>query len=221
VVTTRGTNNNREFSRGNNIPATAVPHGFNFWAPMTDAGSFRWFYQYQEANNAKNFPDIQAFTMSHQGYPWGGERHTFQVMPALGDDAPDPDRAKRAMAFSHDNEIAKPYYYGVTMNNGVKAEIAPTDHAAMMRFTFTENTSNLIFDNIENEGGLTLDPESGELTGYTDFGVDDKNRMFVYATFDRPVTDGAMLPDSGREDVTGYYQFNTSSEKTVTMRIGT
>jgi len=30
VVTTRGTNSSGSFSRGNNIPATAVPHGFNF-----------------------------------------------------------------------------------------------------------------------------------------------------------------------------------------------
>ena len=39
VLTTRGTNSTGSFSRGNNIPATAVPHGFNFWTPMTDAGS--------------------------------------------------------------------------------------------------------------------------------------------------------------------------------------
>ena len=37
--TTRGTNSSGSFSRGNNIPATAVPHGFNFWTPVTDAGS--------------------------------------------------------------------------------------------------------------------------------------------------------------------------------------
>ncbi len=30
---------NSTFSRGNNFPATAVPHGFNFWTPVTDAGS--------------------------------------------------------------------------------------------------------------------------------------------------------------------------------------
>src|SRR5690606_12280885 len=35
ALTTRGTQSSGGFSRGNNIPATAVPHGFNFWAPMT------------------------------------------------------------------------------------------------------------------------------------------------------------------------------------------
>ncbi|HTE61521.1 MAG TPA: discoidin domain-containing protein, partial [Solirubrobacteraceae bacterium] len=38
VVTNRGTNSTGSFSRGNNIPATAVPHGFNFWIPVTNAG---------------------------------------------------------------------------------------------------------------------------------------------------------------------------------------
>jgi len=56
VVTTRGTNSSGSFSRGNNIPATAVPHGFNFWAPATNAGTRSWFYEYQRRNNAANLP---------------------------------------------------------------------------------------------------------------------------------------------------------------------
>lgn len=193
VDTRRGTNGNGAFSRGNTIPATALPHGFNFWTPVTDAGTHQWMYRYQEGNNAANRPEIQAFSLSHWPYPWGGERNTFQVMPATGAETPDPDRRARAAAFSHDHEIAKPYYYSVTMDNGVRTEITPTDHAAMMRFRFTGDTANLIFDNINNDGGLTLDPESGTLHGYTDVNVSSKARMFVYATFDRQPTTGAAL----------------------------
>ena len=46
AVTTRGTHSTGGFSRGNNFPATAVPHGFNFWTPMTNAGSTSWLYEY-------------------------------------------------------------------------------------------------------------------------------------------------------------------------------
>ena len=35
--TRRGTQSSGSFSRGNNFPATAVPHGFNFWTPVTDS----------------------------------------------------------------------------------------------------------------------------------------------------------------------------------------
>ena len=44
ALTTRGTNATGGFSRGNNFPATAVPHGFNFWTPVTNAGSTSWLY---------------------------------------------------------------------------------------------------------------------------------------------------------------------------------
>ena len=63
-----------------------------------------------------------------------GDRQTFQVMPSA---APGRRREpRRALAFRHANEVAKPHYYGVTFENGLKTEIAPTDHAALFRFTF-------------------------------------------------------------------------------------
>lgn len=234
VDTRRGSNSNITFSRGTGFPAAAVPHGFNFWTPLTDAsesplaaGSLLGvFYRYQQDNNAENFPTLQAFGLSHEPSPWIGDRDTFQVMPSAGAGNPDPDRSARALPFTHDNEVAKPYYYGVTFNNGMRTEIAPTDHAAIFRFTFTGNTSNLIFDNVNNDGGLTLDPSTGTLTGYTDtrsWPTAGATRMFVYATFDKPVVASGMLPESGRPNVTGYYQFDTSgqSDKVVTMRIAT
>ncbi|UNE63527.1 hypothetical protein [Xanthomonas oryzae] len=46
MLTTRGTQSNDTFSRGNNFPATAVPHGFNFWTPVTDAGTLTWLYRW-------------------------------------------------------------------------------------------------------------------------------------------------------------------------------
>ena len=65
-----------------------------------------------------------------------GDRQTFQVMPSAAAGTPDASRTARALPFRHENETAKPYYYGVTFENGLKTEIAPTDHAAMMRFTY-------------------------------------------------------------------------------------
>ena len=96
VLTTRGTNSTGGFSRGNNIPATAVPHGFNFWTPMTDAGSISWLYAYQQDNNDDNLPRLEAFAASHEPSPWMGDRQTFQVMPspAAGDAERRPRRSR-------------------------------------------------------------------------------------------------------------------------------
>ena len=224
VDTTRGTHSSGTFSRGNTIPATAVPHGFNFWAPVTDAGSLTWFYNYHSDNNEQNRPELQALQLTHETSPWMGDRQTFQVMPSSASDTPDPDREARALPFSHDNETASPHYYGVTFDNGMKAEIAPTDHAAMFRFSFPGDDANLIFDNVNNDGGLTLDTEAGELTGYTDTRSGLSNgatRMYVYATFDQPVADGGTLPAEDRADVAGYYRFDTDEDQQVTMRIAT
>ncbi|WP_027929750.1 GH92 family glycosyl hydrolase [Amycolatopsis thermoflava] len=224
VLTTRGTNANGTFSRGNNFPATAVPHGFNFWTPVTDAGSVNWLYRYQEGNNAQNRPTLQALSLSHEPSPWMGDRQTFQVMPSTAAGAPDANRAARALSFDHANEIAKPHYYGVTFDNGVKAEIAPADHAAAFRFTFPGGDANLIFDNVNDAGGLTLDPATGTLSGFTDVRSGNSagaGRMFVYAAFDRPVTGGDMLPGEGRDHVRGYLKFDPGRGGAVGMRIAT
>ncbi|PSK95682.1 putative alpha-1,2-mannosidase [Murinocardiopsis flavida] len=225
VQTTRGTNSNGAFSRGNNFPATAVPHGFNFWTPTTDAGANGWIYQWHEKNNSDNRPEIQAFSAAHAPSPWMGDRNTFQVMPSGAKGAPDPGRKKRALPFSHDNETAKAHYYGVDFDNGMRAEITPADHSAVMRFTFgADHDANLVFDNITDEGKLNLDTESGAVTGYTDVASglsEGATRMYVYATFDRPVTGGGRLDGDPGGDVTGYLKFEPGRDRAVTMRIAT
>ncbi|OLB77055.1 MAG: alpha-mannosidase [Actinobacteria bacterium 13_2_20CM_2_71_6] len=225
VDTRRGSQSSGGFSRGNNFPATAVPHGFNFWTPMTNAGSSSWLYEYHRMNSAtSNLPMLQAFAASHEPSPWMGDRQTFQVMPGAGGaGAPDGMRGSRALEFRHENEIAHPHYYSVTFENGLRTEIAPTDHAALFRFTFTGDTSNLVFDNLNNASGLSIDAANGVVTGYSDnrSGLSTgATRLFVYAKLDRPIVASGMLPQGNRVS-TGYAQFDTSSDKVVTMRIAT
>ncbi|MEV6595629.1 GH92 family glycosyl hydrolase [Actinoplanes sp. NPDC051346] len=222
--TRRGTHSSGDFSRGNNFPATAMPHGFNFWTPVTNAGSTSWLYEYHRQNNAANRPTLQAFSASHEPSPWMGDRQTFQVMPSAAAGIPDANRANRALAYGHENETAKPYYYGVTFDNGIKTEFAPTDHAALFQFTFTGDSSNLIFDNVNTNAGLTIDAANRTVSGWTDVNSGGLSagwtRMFVYATIDAPIAASGMLP-TGNRPSTGYVKVDTSGDKTVTMRIAT
>ncbi|GAA3826942.1 GH92 family glycosyl hydrolase [Streptomyces chiangmaiensis] len=218
ALTTRGTNSSGGFSRGNNFPATAVPHGFNFWTPVTNAGSLSWLYDYARANNEDNLPTIEAFSASHEPSPWMGDRQTFQMMPSAASGTPDTGREARALAFRHEKETARPYYYGVTFENGLKAEMTPTDHAAVLRFTYPGDDASVIFDNVTEQAGLTLDKDKGIVTGFSDVksGLSTgATRLFVYGVFDAPVTDGAS---SG---VKGYLRFKPGSDRTVTLRIAT
>ncbi|MGQ4434517.1 MULTISPECIES: GH92 family glycosyl hydrolase [unclassified Streptomyces] len=218
ALTTRGTNSSGSFSRGNNFPATALPHGFNFWTPVTNSGSLSWLYDYARANNDDNLPTIQAFSASHEPSPWMGDRQTFQVMPSAASGTPSTDPNARELAFRHENETARPYYYGVTFENGLKAEMAPTDHAASLRFTYPGDDASVVFDNVTEQAGLTLDKENGTVTGYSDVksGLSTgATRLFVYGTFDAPVTDGSS---SG---VKGYLTFKPGADHTVTLRLAT
>ncbi|MTD58787.1 GH92 family glycosyl hydrolase [Amycolatopsis pithecellobii] len=176
VHTTRGTQSSAEFSRGNTFPATAVPHGFNFWTPVTDASSTTWLYEYHRRNNAANRPRLEGFALSHQPSPWMGDRHTFHIVPE-GD-----------LTFGHDHEIDRPYHYGVRFDSGITADLAPADHAALFRFSFPGKASVRFAC---NRGGIRLDPAQGVVTGYTSVRSRlsaGARRMFVYGTFDRPGT---------------------------------
>ncbi|TQJ56345.1 GH92 family glycosyl hydrolase [Streptomyces sp. SLBN-115] len=218
AVTTRGTNSSGSFSRGNTFPATAVPHGFNFWTPVTNASSLGWLYDYARSNNADNLPTIQAFSASHEPSPWMGDRQTFQMMPSAAAGVPDTGRTARALPFRHENETARPYYYGVRFENGLTTEMAPTDHAAALRFTYPGSDASIVFDNVTDQAGLTLDKEAGVVTGYSDVksGLSTgATRLFVYGEFDAPVTEGSS---SG---VKGYLRFDAGADRTVTLRLAT
>ena len=218
ALTTRGTNSSGGFSRGNNFPATAVPHGFNFWTPVTNASSLSWLYDYARANNADNLPTVQAFSASHEPSPWMGDRQTFQVMPSAASGTPDTGREARELAFRHENETARPYYYGVRFENGLKAEMTPTDHAAALRFTYPGDDASVLFDNVTDQAGLTLDKENGIVTGYSDVksGLSTgATRLFVYGVFDKPVSDGSA------GGVKGYLRFDAGADRTVTLRLST
>jgi predicted alpha-1,2-mannosidase len=153
-----------------------------------------------------------------------GDRQTFQFMPSVAAGVPDANRTRRALAFDHQNEIAKPYYYGVTFDNGMKTEFSPTDHAALFRFSYPGDTANLILDNVNNNAAYNLDPANRTITGWSDVNSGGLSagwtRMFLYATVDTAVTASGMLPNGNRPS-TGYLTFDTSAKKPVTMRVAT
>jgi len=189
VDTRRGTNANGAFSRGNNLPITAWPNGFNFLTPVTDASTHRWPYEYQHANNADNRPELQGIAFSHQPSPWMGDRDQLIVMPVATAE-PLGDPAERAAAFSHDDELARPDLYRVDLAGGLRAEVAPTDHGAIFRFTFADESAgrHVIIDTIDESG--SFDFAGGALTGWVENGSGfGRTRMYCYGTFDTELTD--------------------------------
>jgi predicted alpha-1,2-mannosidase len=226
VRTTRGTDSTKAYSRGNTIPATAVPHGFTFWTPVTDAGAKDWLYTYHRHNNDQNLPALEAFAASHLPSPWMGDRQTFQIMPSAAPKRPSSVRRKRKLTFRHGNEVARPHHYSVRFTSGITTEVAPTDHAAIFRFTFPGEDANLVFDNITRHGRLSVDPVGGTVTGHSDVrsGLSDgAGRLFVYATFDRTISATGRLWRGLSRKVSGFLKFepDITGPTVVTMRIAT
>ncbi|MDM7831002.1 GH92 family glycosyl hydrolase [Cellulomonas edaphi] len=222
VDTRRGTNANSSFSRGNNIPAAAVPNGFNFYTPMTDAGSQSWLYSYASANNAQNRPTLNGIGISHEPSPWMGDRNQLAVMPSISTATnPDGSLSGRRLPFSHDAEIARPDLYQVAFDNGIEAAVAPADHSAVYRFTFPAGASvgSVILDQVDGSSKLSVDGSA--VTGWVENGSGlsaGRTRMYVQAEFSR--TPAAVVTTANRS--TGRaVQFDTSSSSTVEMRIAT
>ena len=219
-MTTRGTNSSGSFSRGNNIPATAVPHGFNFWTPMTNAGTLSWLYEYQKANNADNLPTLQAFAASHEPSPWMGDRQTFQVMPSVRADAGRRPRGACAAVPARQRGRA-----AALLRRHVRERARDRDRSdgprGALPLRVPRRTSSLIFDNVNNDARPERStPPPARCTGWSDVRSGLSNgatRMFMYATFDKPIKASGMLP-SGNRPTTGFVRFDA---KTVNMRIAT
>ena len=229
VDTRRGSNASGHYSRGNNFPAVALPHGFNFWTPVTDA-SGDWLYQYQAHNGPDNRPRLQAFALSHEPSPWMGDRQTLQLMPeAQADGKPVLDRVARSLSFSHAHETARADEYRVAFDNGIVTEITPTDHAAIFRFTFVGPRSQLVFDNITDRNGndhtgIAIDQATRSISGWSDVksGLSaGATRLFFYGTFDQPLQASGQLTGEGPDHVAAWVGFDTRTHKVVNLRIAT
>ena len=110
----------------------------NFWTPQTGKMGDGWAYTYGAHR-------IRGFKQTHQPSPWINDYGQFALMPVRGNDKLDEE--SRASWYSHQAEVAKPYYYRVYLaDHDIRAEIAPTERAAMMRFTFPESDESGVVD---------------------------------------------------------------------------
>jgi putative alpha-1,2-mannosidase len=158
VNTRQGTNTKYEFSYGNTYPATSLPFGMNTWTPQTGKNGDGWKYQYFEKK-------IRGFQQSHQCSSWVNDYAVFSLMPVTGKLVVNEN--ERAASFSHDNEIAQPSYYSVTLDNGIKTEMSPTERGAHLRFSFPKGQgSYLVLDGYTKMSMVKIDPAKQTISGY-------------------------------------------------------
>ncbi len=220
-----GTLSKFELSTGNNYPVIAMPWGMNFWTPQTGRNGDGWQYTYTADK-------IQGFKQTHQPSPWMNDYGMFSLMPITGDVT--FDQEKRASWFSHKAEVAKPYYYRVYLADyDITTEIAPTERAAIFRFTFPqEDMSYVILDAFDRGSYVQVQPEKNRIVGYTTrnsggvtpdfknwFVIDFGTRAFDYVA----VTDSKEIREGkteAKEDHAGaIVGFRTKRRDVVTARV--
>ncbi|RYE23497.1 MAG: glycoside hydrolase family 92 protein [Sphingobacteriales bacterium] len=180
VNTLQGTNSKFELTRGNTYPTTALPFGMHTWTPQTGKNGDGWKYQYEKDS-------IRGFQQAHQCSSWSNDYCVFSLMPVTGNLVVNEDT--RAAKFSHNNEVAKPNYYSVKLNNGITTEMSPTERGAHLRFTFPKGkNSYLVLDGYTGVSQVTIIPAERKITGYVHNGrgLTDSLKSYFEIVFDKP-----------------------------------
>ncbi len=217
-----GTQSSFELSTGNTYPAIAMPWGMNFWVPQTGKNGDGWQYTYT-ANK------IRGFKQTHQPSPWINDYGQFSLMPTVGE--PVFDENERASWYSHKAETATPYYYKVYLADyDVTAEVAPTERAAIMRFTFPEtDKANVVVDAFDG-AIIAIMPQTKRIAGFTrsnSGGVPDGFCNYFEIRFDTPfhasltANDSILQPGSHifGSHVGAIVTFDTHGSRQVVARV--
>ena len=222
VSTLVGTQSDYTFSTGNTYPAVALPWGMNFWTPQTGRMGDGWAYTYGAHT-------IRGFKQTHQPSPWINDYGQFSIMPVRGSGM--FDEQERQSWFSHQSEEARPYYYSVYLaDHDIRAEIAPTERAAVMRFTFPESSESGVVVDAFDRGSAVKVVDRQTVAGYTtrnSGGVPDNFRNWFVIRFSEPFTavesciDGTIAaPETGTLLEGGHamlkVHFNTARGERIT-----
>src|SRR4051812_27998211 len=160
---------------------------------------------------------IRGFSLVHVSGPGVKKGGDIPFMPTLGRASDDP--SVYASPFDHAREQAQPGYYRVTLGaSQTDVELTASTHAAMQRYTFAPSTgAKVIMDTARSGEGVATDA-GWQVTGPDEVSGWRRGRypVFFVARFDRPfASQGAFAGGHG-----GWVGFDTTSARTVTVRIG-
>jgi predicted alpha-1,2-mannosidase len=181
VNTLQGTNSKFELTRGNTYPTTALPFGMHTWTPQTGKNGDGWKYQYFKTK-------IRGFQQAHQCSSWTTDYCVFSFMPVVGTLIVNEN--ERETGFKHENEIAKPNYYKVKLDNGIITEIAPTERGAHLKFSFPKGEASfLVLDGYTGLSQIKIYPEERKITGYVSNNKNNRRNLiksYFEIHFDKP-----------------------------------
>lgn len=165
---------------GASTPGPMVPNGMVKLGPDTSMGSFL-FIDYFHAGGYW-YPDwsIRGFSHTHLPGTGIGDMGNISLMPAMGIDDEVIKLSGYISDFRHESETVRPGYYSVHLDKfGIDAELTATNNVGLHRYTYpdTDRTPCIIIDVTSaitmwlpcREAEATIDPQSGEVSGFHRF----------------------------------------------------
>lgn len=119
-------------------------------------------------------------------------------MPVVG--RAEFNEEKRSSWFSHKAEEAKPHYYKVYLaDHDVLVELAPTERAALFRFTFPQSDSSFVVVDAFDKGSFVkVEARHNRIVGYStrnSGGVPDNFKNYFVIEFDKPFAYQTLVKD--------------------------
>src|SRR3954462_4873755 len=191
------------------FPGAVVPFGMVQNSPDT-TGQFAYGgYDYTDMS-------IRGVSLVHVSGPGVKKGGDVPFRPALGPASDDPN--VYASPFTHAREQATPGYYRVTLDaSQTDVELTASEHAAMQRYTFAPSPAAKVIMDTARSGEGTA-PATWRVTGPDEVAGSRPGRypVFFLARFSRPFPQhGAFAGGDG-----GWVGFDTTTDRTVTVRIG-
>jgi predicted alpha-1,2-mannosidase len=151
------------------------------WTPQTGKNGDGWKYQYFKTK-------IRGFQQAHQCSSWTTDYCVFSFMPVVGTLIVNEN--ERETGFKHENEIAKPNYYKVKLDNGIITEIAPTERGAHLKFSFPKGEASfLVLDGYTGLSQIKIYPAERKIIGYVSNNKNNRRNLiksYFEIHFDKP-----------------------------------
>jgi putative alpha-1,2-mannosidase len=124
-----------KFSTGNTLPLIGLPFGFNHWSPQTiDEHPVSGSWWFKGSDHVLTW-----LRCTHQPSPWIGDWGYFAFGPQVGEVNRNPQHF-----WEPRGAVIKPYLFDATVAPyGMRIELAPTMHAAILRVSFLPDTSGM------------------------------------------------------------------------------
>ncbi len=208
---------------GNTFPGAAYPMGMVQWSPDTPAeeGVMGGYF----------YPDtvITGFPLTHFSGRGVKYLQNLPVMPTTRAvrHSPGSRWTDFHASFSHQNEAARPGYYSVRLDDGIRVELTATARTGLARFSFPAGAQRTVL----LKSDTFLEFKDGVVTGRHQTTIGGGARDFTLyfaALFDRDVVacgtwSGDVLTPGGNRaegpSSGAYFEFDPAREGAVQMKV--